>query len=254
LNTYLRLLCVCGILALCGRALPAQDTTVVNGIPAVTGQPYSAVEETETVQTLADGTHIDRRTTTKVWRDSQGRTRSEHYVKPLHSNGDAEILATVMIRDPIAGFEYLLNPREHSGEQSPLRPMVAGGPGGAPTARRLDVRAGNGGGAAAISPVAAQSPDPNFKIEQLGTQTMEGLVVDGTRTTRTIPAGTEGNDAPIQIVTERWVSKELRIPVLVKVSDPRGGDRTTQLTNINLTEPNLSLFQPPTDYTITTHE
>src|SRR5262252_7443648 len=38
----------------------------------VTNAPYSAVEKTESVQTLADGTHITNTTTSKTYRDSQG--------------------------------------------------------------------------------------------------------------------------------------------------------------------------------------
>ena len=42
------------------------------------------------------------------------------------------------------------------------------------------------------------------KRESLGKQTMEGVQVEGTRTTRTIAAGEIGNDRPIDIVSERW--------------------------------------------------
>ncbi|HVW85414.1 MAG TPA: hypothetical protein VHB50_12070, partial [Bryobacteraceae bacterium] len=48
---------------------------------AITGAPYSAEEVVEQVQTLADGTHISQKPlSTKVYRDSLGRTRTE---KPL---------------------------------------------------------------------------------------------------------------------------------------------------------------------------
>src|ERR1700687_1588913 len=39
--------------------------------------PFSAQAVSETVQVLADGTHIDRKTTGMVYRDSQGRMRRE---------------------------------------------------------------------------------------------------------------------------------------------------------------------------------
>src|SRR5271154_3901401 len=42
----------------------------------VTTAPYSAVQESSTVQTLADGTHISHKPAIqKIYRDSQGRTR-----------------------------------------------------------------------------------------------------------------------------------------------------------------------------------
>jgi hypothetical protein len=79
---------------------------------------------------------------------------------------------------------------------------------------------------------------------------IDGLVVDGEKTTLTIPAGAQGNDQPVNIVTERWFSKELQTFVLVKNSDPRLGENTIRTVDIDRSEPDPSLFQVPTDYTI----
>src|SRR5579862_7086693 len=40
-------------------------------------QPYCATRKTETVQTLASGTHLTRKFEARECRDSQGRTRRE---------------------------------------------------------------------------------------------------------------------------------------------------------------------------------
>lgn len=45
----------------------------------VKGAPYTAEVVTEFVQTLAEGNRILRRQATNVYRDSQGRTRKEHF-------------------------------------------------------------------------------------------------------------------------------------------------------------------------------
>src|SRR5580692_11425883 len=66
-------------------AAEAQTGGIVmgTGVSSVTvpnnssGLPYSAIRETETVQTLSDGTHIVTKSSTRTYRDSQGRTRSE---------------------------------------------------------------------------------------------------------------------------------------------------------------------------------
>jgi hypothetical protein len=87
--------------------------------------------------------------------------------------------------------------------------------------------------------------------EDLGSQTMEGVLVNGTRTTRTIPAGQIGNDAPIKIVTEVWISPDLKTVVYSKRSDPRMGEQTFQLKNIVRSEPDPSLFFVPAGFTIT---
>ncbi len=87
--------------------------------------------------------------------------------------------------------------------------------------------------------------------EDLGSQNMEGVQVNGVRTTRTIPAGQIGNDRPISIVTEVWTSPELKTVVYSKRSDPRMGEQTFQLKNIVRGEPDASLFTVPADFRIT---
>jgi hypothetical protein len=84
--------------------------------------------------------------------------------------------------------------------------------------------------------------------EDLGTQTMEGVIVTGVRTTRTIPAGAIGNDKPIVIVTEVWTSPDLKTIVSSKRSDPRMGEQTFKLTNLVRAEPDASLFTVPPDF------
>ncbi|MGH9836976.1 MAG: hypothetical protein ACREBD_00710 [Blastocatellia bacterium] len=86
--------------------------------------------------------------------------------------------------------------------------------------------------------------------ESLGAQTVEGVQAEGTRITFTIPAGKIGNERPIVTVNERWYSPELQAVVMSKNSDPRSGETTYRLTNINRSEPDPSLFQVPADYTI----
>jgi hypothetical protein len=60
-----------------------------------------------------------------------------------------------------------------------------------------------------------------------------------------------GNQQPIRIVREAWVSTDLKIPVLIKTTDPRFGTTTMQLTEIVRAEPDASLFQVPAGYKVT---
>ena len=50
--------------------------------------------------------------------------------------------------------------------------------------------------------MVSSSSEKNAQKEPLGTQMIEGVQAEGTRTTVTIPAGAIGNDLPIQIVSE----------------------------------------------------
>ena len=53
---------------------------------------------------------------------------------------------------------------------------------------------------------------------------MNGVQAEGVRVTRTIAAGSIGNDKPIDVVTERWYSPDLQIAVLTIHSDPDDGN------------------------------
>ena len=91
--------------------------------------------------------------------------------------------------------------------------------------------------------------DPGAEAtEDLGSQTMEGVFVTGTRTTHTIPAGQIGNDRPINIVTEVWTSPDLKTIVYSKRDDPRMGEQTFKLTGVSRAEPDASLFTVPADF------
>jgi hypothetical protein len=141
----------------------------------------------------------------------------------------------IVITDPVSGNRYMLNPENKTAHQMPLHP---GKPGpGAPDAMH-DMHGKMGGG-----PNAA-----NLKTDQLGTKAINGLQAVGTRMTRTIPAGEIGNLNPIEVVTERWYSSDLQLPLLTSHNDPMMGTMTVKLVNINRGEPDASLFQVPSDY------
>jgi hypothetical protein len=84
----------------------------------------------------------------------------------------------------------------------------------------------------------------------LGTQTIAGVNAQGKTVTHTVPAGAIGNAQPIVSTSETWYSPDLQVIVLAKRKDPRMGDSTYSLTNIQRAEPAASLFQVPSDYTI----
>jgi hypothetical protein len=88
----------------------------------------------------------------------------------------------------------------------------------------------------------------NFTTEKLGKQNVEGVEAEGTRNTITIPAGTIGNERPIEIINERWYSAELQTVVMTRHADPRSGESVYRLTNIQRTEQPITLFEVPADY------
>jgi hypothetical protein len=71
-----------------------------------------------------------------------------------------------------------------------------------------------------------------LKAESLGTKSIEGISVTGTRDTRAIPAGTIGNDKDLVITRETWYSPDLKLVIQSTQTDPRFGETTYSLTNI----------------------
>ncbi len=91
---------------------------------------------------------------------------------------------------------------------------------------------------------------PDAKTELLGTRTIEGVSVEGTRITSEIPAGELGNDKPIQVVTENWFSPELQMIVMSRHTDPLAGEHVFKLANIKRSEPSASLFTVPPGFRV----
>lgn len=90
----------------------------------------------------------------------------------------------------------------------------------------------------------------DYKTETLGKEVIEGVECEHTRSVTTLPAGAIGNENPIETVRDSWYSPELKMTILTKTKDPRFGESTYRVTNINRAEPDASLFQVPSDYTI----
>src|ERR1700685_3577686 len=67
----------------------------------VKGAPYSAQSVSQFTQTLADGSHIQRSTTSSIARDSEGRSRREESIGAL--TGSTASPKAVFIHDPVAG-------------------------------------------------------------------------------------------------------------------------------------------------------
>jgi|SRR5580692_3349739 hypothetical protein len=231
----------------------------------VQGAPYSATITNESTQTLTDGTHIVQNSTGTTARDSQGRTRQDAALPAIGNLSAADAPHLVFIMDPVMQTSYTLNLTDKTAQKMSMPPRM----------QQADSGGGQSGGAssagvfftrmAGAAPMDAGMPPPapagtvihkeligdesaQVSTEELGTQTMEGLVVNGVRTTRTIPEGQIGNDKPISIVTEVWTSPDLRTIVYSKRSDPRMGEQTFKLTNVVRAEPDASLFTVPSDF------
>lgn len=201
----------------------------------ITGAPFSATITTESTQVLADGNQIQHSSTGSLARDSQGRTRRDMTAPSFGPWSEAGKPAPhiVAVNDPVASTRYFLDTDNK-------------------TARKMQIPPGEWSGAKRQHENAAAEAavDKETVTTSLGTQMVGGVSAQGTRYTRTIPAGEIGNVKPIIIVTERWYSPDLQMVVMTKRSDPRMGETTFQMTNIQRQEPAASLFQVPADYAV----
>ena len=236
--------------------LVAADAQVVKG------KPYSAETTTETAQTLADGNHIKRRTVSKIYRDSDGRTRREQTFGNVDPDHPSPHEVKVFIDDPVTGTAFVLDPgsktvddvqrkrtfsyerkaedeakgtvvsdKEDTRESGPVHMMVK-------------FRDEHANGLSAV----VRDEKREMVNEDLGSRNIEGVDCTGTRQTTTIPAGAIGNEKPISIVRETWFAPVIAAVVESTTDDPRYGKTTYQLKNVQLNEPPRSMFEPPADF------
>jgi hypothetical protein len=211
-------------------------------------RPFTATAKTEYEQRLPDGNVLRGVTIDHVARDSSGKTRNETVVGcERGEDGQLHARVNVNVFDPAARATTTWSIT--SGLDDPKSPKTAyvfhmpapAIPAKRPTAEELEKRR---------KLMQSQQPHEQVKTEKLGTMNVNGIFAEGTRTTRTIPAGEEGNDLPLELVTEGWTSSEFATRIEVIDYDPRRGRATYRLQDINLGQPDPSLFEPPPDYKI----
>ncbi len=200
----------------------------------VKGKPYSASSTTDTVQTLADGNRIVHHTISKFYRDSLGRTRREQTFGNIDPSNPGPHEVKVFIDDPTSNAAYVLDP----GSETTLK---------LPRSRKfLDERE-----AQSIPHVRTLPPldeSRSITTKQLGDKTIDGVSCKGTQQTITIPAGQVGNVEPIVIITETWYAPSIEAIVQSSTNDPRFGQTSYQLHDVQLGEQARALFESPGNY------
>lgn len=196
----------------------------------VTECPYSAnlVWESSSARNSETEARVHERD--KVYRDSEGRTRTE--VDLEHRAGDSsDSLSTfIEIIDPVAGFRYLLDPRSRTAQRTVWEPAMKADTSGPLT----------------CAPIA-QPPATN----SIGSMIIEGIEAEGLRETRSYPRRSKDDPRPYSVVGEHWWAPDLKIYLLSKSSDERYGTTTVRVTDISREEPEAELFQVPPGYTLT---
>jgi hypothetical protein len=204
--------------------------------------PYTAEFKITRVQTLADGSTLTHESTEMVARDSQGRWMSVGTSIPLTE--DQSPRSNVNVSDPVARtHSYWLVP----GQKATVINMPEAG------ATRTSCAAP---GVPSVS-ATAETQRAKPVVEELGTQTIEGLEVRGRRVTHKYPAGSIGNSEELVRSDETWYSAapELQGILVRQISDDaQTGKITREMFKFTPGDPDPSMFQPPADYEVVTQE
>jgi len=211
-------------------------------IQQITGAPYSSQESNQSVQTLTDGTHRTRPSVDAgavTYRDSMGRIRIE---RPMFPNRQGELNFTmVQVQDPVARYFYVIDSpnqvvhRMKAQTMGPVRPSIPN-----PTSQTLK----NG---------------TEITVEPLGSSTISGVAVVGTKTTTTYPAGVfvmstkwtqMSNDRPVTMTDETWWAPSLGLMLSSTNSQAFGNVATRTMQNFSTAEPDPTLFKTPAGYKI----
>jgi hypothetical protein len=204
--------------------------------------PYTYTCSNKTVQTLANGTTITRESTSRVARDSSGRTYSEmHNMLPAGADGQSRETVMYHVFDPVARTTMMWNSRgkEATVTHMPEPETIQARPSQQQTVKLPDTQTEN-----------MARPQNEVQHEDLGTKNIAGVNAKGSRTTRVIPAGREGNDQPITVTTETWRSTEYGIILMSVNDDPRFGVTTREVTEFTPGEPDAALFKAPEGYSV----
>jgi hypothetical protein len=184
----------------------------------VKGAPYSA----QAVSEITDIHGVTHRAISRLYRDREGRERCEE-------TSDGSFKA-IFLSDPVEDASYVLDLAQKTARRSTGQDEITWDIHGA-TVRFTP-------GPEASTPVARGVSYLGSGIirEDLGTRTIEGIEVTGTRTR------SENQ------VNERWFSPELHMTLEMTDTGSIRGTATYRISNVLRADPPRELFQVPADY------
>jgi hypothetical protein len=194
-------------------------------IPSVANAPFSAKEVVTWDEPLIGGGSVARTYYTLVARDSQGRVRRETREFVPAGSKTEPALRSFTILDPVAGVRTVCTQATMNCATSSF------------TARTV-----------LSNSSLANSSGKNQT--SLGTQTIAGLNVVGTREMATDIAGTNRSSRVALTYTDKWYSPDLQMDLSVIRNNPQFGQVTLYVTNIARGEPARSMFAVPTGYQV----
>jgi hypothetical protein len=196
---------------------------------AIPGKAFSAKSTTDWTRTLEDGTKVRLHLNANLARDSQGRMYRERRSFVAEGSTQESRLMEIMLYDPIALTKTTCTVPIHQCVVTGYRPRTS----------------------FVTTPAGAFANGTRYlNREDLGTNTMEGLDVVGTRETLTINPGVVGNERPLVSTREFWYSPDLQTNLSVTRNDPREGLQVVRLSSVSRSEPQPQQFEVPSGFTV----
>jgi hypothetical protein len=201
------------------------------------GMPYSGIWITKHVTTFPDGEVKRDRNTRKVWRDSDGRTRKDvTWTRPTG------VVATVCrIEDPVAKVRYIWRIEQGrktivTGTHFTMDKYAVTEIWADPSLRPVETPPGVS--VIILGPARRMNPNPNE--QKLGPTYMNGVYAEGVRTIEPIQS-----DPTRHRIEETWSAPDLNLFIKSYLDDGNGFIEDSELKNIDRSEPDPSVFLPP---------
>ena len=201
-------------------------------VTPIPGAPFSGTVEILSKQVLPDGSTLVRQTINHIGRNSAGVIHNERRkLEPPGFQGEPPLQIWHLF-DPTTRLNTFLNPQTHIARQTVLA---------APPAAPENSTPGT---------LVAEESAEDLKTVDLGTQTVAGLILKGTRKQRTVPADRSGTGKQVTITDDYWYSEDLKVYLVLKHNDPRTGEQVVGIADAERKEPDAALFQVPAGYKV----
>jgi hypothetical protein len=243
------------------EGLSQQPPRVKVSIGSYQGLPYSAKSTAIWVVPNSDGSVVACTQETLLYRDAEGRTRSEvtHNTQIMtfrDREGDSRTWDVtkmyggdkhfVTVADPVEGITFSWTIDEQSAKKQVS--VTRSAPAPRPPKNPTQTTPGYSGPQEKDPDTIKVSPFTKSHIESLGAQTINGLYAEGYRVTTPVRDPRTGTD--MTATTEEWLTPDLKMVVRKIETDPQGVVRRTELTDVGRSDPDPELFKLPQGYEV----
>lgn len=209
-------------------------------IGSVKGYPLSATIDVENTRIDAHGQTIVVRYRSKIFRDSQGRTRLEWSITPLDAQPDPG-RDMIEIYDAATRTNIHLFPATKTAAKSRF-----------PTPEEMKKYACDPKDLPKMDPKELENLPAATKVSQieLAHDFVDGMPVRYGRESVNFARSATGKGVAYSTVTDCWFSQKLQYFVLVKRAGPGKSQHIVKLSDIRQGEPDPALFTIPPGYAI----